>query len=379
MKIGVYRNFATISLGLFVAITTRSVSAQVDAAAARQAFDDARALVTQGKYEEACPRFEQSYTRDPGIGTLFNWADCLQRLGKTASAWAKFRDVADEAARKRQTERAKIAERRAAELLPLLSKIVVTIDAVDDGLEVYRDGYPILLSDRGKPVILDPGEHQIEAKAKGKRTWVRRVVVPAGGQTIEVTVPSLAPDPSALPEAPLTNKTRRDALSTDKTRNDVPSTVTLVDAPVEPRRDSESVTSRQRTLSYVVGGVGLVGVTVGTVFVLRVRSKNDRADKICPTGVACSPEDIDRFDATIGEAKSARNLAVAGFGVGGAALITGLILYVTAPTPEPTAWRISPPVDGRRTGAVPKPKPDGFRLSPTVDVGYLGLNVGGTL
>src|SRR5664280_1157837 len=105
------------SSGLVVVATALSAHSQLNSAAARQLFDEARNLVRQERYAEACPKFEQSYQWDPGIGTLFNLADCWQHLGRTASAWAKFRDVADEAARTNQKAREQVAAKRAAELL----------------------------------------------------------------------------------------------------------------------------------------------------------------------------------------------------------------------------------------------------------------------
>jgi hypothetical protein len=341
MKYAVNLCIASVGLGLYIAATESIALAQTDSAAARQLFDEARALVTQGNYEEACPRFEQSYRRDPGVGTLFNWADCLEHVGKTASAWAKFRDVADEAARKNQIEREQIATKRAADLLPQLSKIVLRIERVDSGLEIFRDGFSMLLSDQGKSVILDPGIHEFVAKAPGKRSWTSRIDVPLGGRVVEVVVPALEDDASP------TETGTKDAEYNKKTV----ALATVVEAPVEPRRDSTPVSSTQRTFAYVAGGVGVAGVAVGTIFGLRVRSKNNTADSICPSGNNCSPSEARQLDSTISDAKSARNFSYLGFGIGGAALATGVVLYLTAPKPKPTAWRFSPAFDAKQWGA----------------------------
>src|SRR6186713_2555584 len=81
-------------------------SAQADAqqkAAAEALFDEAYQLLAQGQYESACRRFEQSQEIDPGVGTLLYLGDCFERSGKTASAWATFREASSAALAAGQT------------------------------------------------------------------------------------------------------------------------------------------------------------------------------------------------------------------------------------------------------------------------------------
>src|SRR5262249_58286049 len=59
-------------------------------AAARTLFSEARELAAQGKYEEACPKFQESQRLRASMGALYNLADCWDHLGRTASAWALF-------------------------------------------------------------------------------------------------------------------------------------------------------------------------------------------------------------------------------------------------------------------------------------------------
>src|SRR5258708_3181799 len=80
-----------------------------DVAMAQSLFDDAKKLVGEGRYADACVKFEQSQKLDPGMGTLFNLADCFEHVGKTASAWAGFLDVAAQAKAATQTQREQAA------------------------------------------------------------------------------------------------------------------------------------------------------------------------------------------------------------------------------------------------------------------------------
>ena len=58
---------------------------------------EGRKLATDGKFAEACPKFEQSLAIDSGLGTKFNLADCWEHLGRLASAKSMFDDVANHA------------------------------------------------------------------------------------------------------------------------------------------------------------------------------------------------------------------------------------------------------------------------------------------
>src|SRR5258706_4007829 len=70
-----------------------------NAVAAQALYDEARQLVAAGKFEQACPKLKASYELDPGGGTLLNLADCYERQGKTAQAYATFKDALDPAPR----------------------------------------------------------------------------------------------------------------------------------------------------------------------------------------------------------------------------------------------------------------------------------------
>ena len=57
-----------------------------DAVTSRTLFDEARRLMAEGKYAEACLELEQSQKLRSGIGTQFNLAECYEKTGRIASA-----------------------------------------------------------------------------------------------------------------------------------------------------------------------------------------------------------------------------------------------------------------------------------------------------
>src|SRR3954470_7719713 len=109
------------SLGLAVLSGGRPALAQPspDARAAAAAlFEDGRRLMGENKYAEACPKLEESQRVDPGMGTLYNLSVCFEAIGRTASAWVGFREVAQMASAAGQSDREKAARGKASALEP---------------------------------------------------------------------------------------------------------------------------------------------------------------------------------------------------------------------------------------------------------------------
>ncbi len=315
---------------LFAEGTAGADPSASDAAVAQGLFDTARDLIADGRYADACPKLEESLRLDPGLGTQYHLADCYEHVGKTASAWAAFLQVAALAKASGQPDREKVARGRARALESHVSHVVITVlpGARASDLAIRRDGDLVGAAQLDTPLPLDPGPHAVVATADGQR-FEKRFDLGAEGSTVHVEVPAFgaAPVVSAPPPAP------------PKDDNDV-----------TPSRPGHT----QRVLGVVTAGVGVLGIGVGTFFGLRSMSKRSDANAECNDANYCTDAGIRARN----DAITAGNVATVGFIAGGALLAGGIALYLTAPKGDA-------PANGNATS---------FRLH----AGPLGVSASGT-
>ena len=287
-------------------------------AAAEALFDKGLQFMKQGEYAQACPYLEQSNAVERGIGTMLYLADCYERLGRTASAWAMFREAASAAQAEGQGERAQQGSTRAAALEPQLARLAILVPpaAQVPGLQVFRNGQSVPNAVWGVAIPVDPGAQRVEARAPGYEAWSHSESVGKGAQ-LSMTVPPL----TAAPTEPGTPQ----PLAASAAPEAAPP------AAVEPAADSREshAGSGQRTAAFITGGAGIVALGLGTYFGIDAMSKNSDAEDQCPNNECSSPG----FEAHESAQTSATLANV--FVIGGGALVAaGLVLYFTAPKPE---------------------------------------------
>jgi len=95
--------------------------------AAEALFEEGRSLVAAGKVAEACPKFADSERLGPSVATLLNLANCWERVGRTATAWATYREAASAANAAGRKDYLATAQRRADGLAPKLARLIVTV------------------------------------------------------------------------------------------------------------------------------------------------------------------------------------------------------------------------------------------------------------
>jgi hypothetical protein len=283
-----------------------------DAAAAAQAlFYEARTLMRESKYALACPKLEESLRLDYGMGTEFNLADCNEKLGKVASAWSGFINVAAAAKSQGQPQREKVARDRAKNLEPRLPKLTIDASAASSApdLEVKRDGVAIGSASWGAPAPVDPGPHRITASAPGKQLWETTVTTTEGKLT-RVGIPALVPTASVATAPP-------------------PPVIT--ESPVATRAQPfpEPIVERggaQRAVGFIIGGLGVASLGVSAGFAIDSLQKRNEAKDHC-AGDLCDASGVELRDRAMNSGDVATITGIAG----GAALLGGAVLVFTAP------------------------------------------------
>jgi hypothetical protein len=275
-------------------------------------FKEGRALMAKGAFSQACPKFEASQQADPGLGTLLNLAECYEKLGKTASAWAEYREAIPLARASGSKIRQDLATERAEALEARLSTLTIRAMGGEDSaaLEIRRDGVPVQPAELGSAIPVDPGPHTVEASAPGKKKWSSTVQVVADATKLAVDVPVLAPAATAGSTASAAS----------------PSSPPGAGSTGAEAAPSAQPGSGQRTAAIVVGAVGVVGVGLGTVLGLRAKSDWSEAKSHCPNYPACDERGVDLH----ASAKSKAALSTVAFIAGGAGLALGAVLWFTA-------------------------------------------------
>jgi hypothetical protein len=270
----------------------RAPAAEPSAAATRPTtpaqvlFRDGKRLMEQLEYEEACPKLAESFRLEPETGTLLTTALCYERAGQFASAVAAYNDAAKRASLEGSADRATLAQTKAMQLAPRVSKLVVEVKAAArvPGLVVTRDGVPVGEDSWGIAVPVDPGDHWVEARAPGKRTYTAHGIA-AGPGFVVLQVPALG-------------ELKHEALEAE-------------------------FWTPLRKVGLVVGGVGVVTLGIGGYFGAHALSLKSDSDRDC-NGNVCGARGFDDRNS----ARSAGNTSTALVVTGALLAAGGVTLFV---------------------------------------------------
>jgi hypothetical protein len=301
-------------------------------AAAESLFQEGKHLMAAGNYAQACPKLAESQRLDPGGGTLVTLALCHESEGKTASAWAEFGEALTLALKDGRVDRATVAREHGEHLEPKLSRLTVRVPAAVSGLagvEILQDGAVLGRPAWGTALPVDPGEHLLEAKAPGKKTWSRVILIAPAGDRQAIEVGPLQDEPVVKPAPP------------------PPSPDAKAPAAVEPSHG-------QRTAGFIVGGVGVGLVGAASYFGLKAISDAHSARDWCKNATPCDNRDAVNLNES---SKREADLSTAGFALGGVALGVGVILLLTSPSSKQASAdlrgiRVAPLVGAGELGAV---------------------------
>jgi hypothetical protein len=353
---------AALALALTLAPCPRARAQSSSATLAETLFHEARRLMDEKNYAEACPKLAESQRLDPATGTLLNLAVCHEAQGKLASSWVEFNAVLSRARHDRRADREHLAREHLAAIEPRLSHVTLVVPdaAMVPGLEVKLDGATVGAAAWGISAPMDPGTHALTATAPGRRSWSTgfEISMATSHQTVQIPLLVAAP-----PAATVASPAPPSAASTEP-----PQSMPLLPSPPSPPASEDSPPppptpvsiSTLRTAAYTVGGAGVAALGVGSYFGLRAFSKWSERNDNCVNNV-CNETGNSAYNA----AHTASLVADVAFGVGIAAIATGAFLWVWSRPPEP-ATRVS-----SAAGA------SSLSMSPSFGSGSAGLTLGG--
>lgn len=301
------------ALVLAVLLATPAIALADDKTDAVALFDEGIREMKAGNFDKACAAFAKSNEIHADSGTRGSLARCYEKAGRVASAWKLWTDLSTTAPKDLRADAAANATKLEARLpkyvlrMPPSQTAQVTID----GIAV--DGRPNV------EAAIDPGPHVITATAPGFVAWKHEYTAREGA--LEEIAIALVGEPQANPSKPI-----------------------VID---------ESPSSSRRTIGIAVIAVGGALVAGGAVFGYLAKSRNDDAKDLCGGDVdMCDPSRLAEARDKVDSARSAGNLSTVGFIAGGAAVVTGVVLFVTAPKSARRQISIAPTVGAESAGVV---------------------------
>jgi hypothetical protein len=269
-----------------------------DAAAAQSLWQLGKALLDMGRFDKACPKLEQSMALAPMADVALLLADCLERDGKVASAWAEYRQAGLMLAQAGRKDEAELARAHAVDLEPRVPKLTVAPAVELPGMDVLRDGVSFGPGIFGVAVAIDPGKHTVEVRAPGYQTWSTEVTVGGNGDRQVVAVPELAADSATT---------------------------------ATPTKRSSARSSSKRGILFTSGiittGSGLATLGVGVILGLVASRDVEMAesdDSLCGGDHVCTQEGYDLIERAEDKALGS-TVAIA---VGSVAVAAGFVLVI---------------------------------------------------
>ena len=179
-------------------------------------------------------------------------------------------------------------------------------------VKVSMDGAPLATTLDGRPLSVDPGEHLFVFEEAGQAPVEKKLVLREGDHDRREGV-VLGPPPPPIPPTP-------------------------------PASSRPTWWTTQRILALVSGGVGLVGVGLGTSWGLYAISSQNQEKKNCS---AASCNNGPQANVDYSSAKNNATASDVSFAAGAAFLAAGAVLWFTAPSVQ-----IAPAVGSRSGGLV---------------------------
>jgi hypothetical protein len=305
-------------------------------------FREGQQLLAAGRTSEACVKFRASQTAEPALGTLLNLAVCHEREGRAATAWLEYAEVASLAHQAGDGAREKYAQTRLANIEPNLHKVALEAAEPIEGFVLFLDETEVPPSTFGVGIPVDPGEHELRAKAPGKAPWSWKFTTTAEPGTERITVPALksaapaaGPPPGPVAPSPKPVASLAPAAS-----------VTPVSAPA----GAPSSKLDLRLVAYGSAGLAVVGLGTSLYFGVSASNHASQRDELCPPGVACYDQRA-FHEHHSAEVAQTWMLVTGGVGLAAAGAAAALFVVTSTTSSGAASFRAAPWVGSGTVGA----------------------------
>lgn len=252
-------------------------------------------LYADGDYKLALIEFERAYELAPNYKALYNIAQTSSQLGRYAAARRAFEQYLKDGG-------AEIPEKRRADVEKDLASLrgrtaLVNVTSNVDGAEIVIDGQVVATTPLTAALLVDAGQHTIEARKPGRITSSRPVTL-AGTDEVKIEFD--------LPEEP------------------VPVAPTVL-APIRETTIIQAPESSYTWVGWVLAGTFLAGATATGIVTLSFSSDLDAA-----RNEPLQPDQTEESKrAELDDAQQrARSTAITTDVLGGAAILTAGVTLV---------------------------------------------------
>lgn len=273
--------------------SAQSATPSVDAKAE---FTNAIKLYKADDAAGALPIFQRVADATKSPNAYLYVGHCLSKLGRYVEAHVAFsatlKAILAQPDEKYEATR-QAALTQLAALSQRVAKLVVSLTETPPGLEVTVDGRPLEAAQLGTALVLEPGEHQVLARADGMQPVTRTITVQVG----EEKTLAIALQPKDQPRSAPT--------------------------PIEPASNGSGKTLK--VIGFVAAGVGVAGLGAFTVTGLQAKGVYEDLKSACG-GAGCSDA---AHQSDIQRGKSLQTMANVGLAVGAAGVLSGgILLYL---------------------------------------------------
>ena len=316
---------------LAVALPAYADPSESEVVAAREMFQQARALERESKWPEALDKLVAVGQVRMTPQVRFHIALCLKNTGKLVAARNAFEDARREGTKQGADQVVLEAGEHIADLVARTPQLRLEVPGDVANLEVSIDGQRVAVSILAVPLPLDPGTHQLSVTAPGRQTFEEAIKLEERKVSeIAVTLPVAEGPPPVAVVTPIAKP---------------------APPPAAPKPIEEGNTNT--TVGWVALGGGAALLVGAGISALVRGSAISEIDDQCPSHQNCDPSLQDTRDRaqTFGVLSGVLGI------VGVAAAGTGGVLLWTASDgrPDAAAIRVNPSVAGseaRITGVV---------------------------